>query len=349
MKHNKIIEGNVIYNKRDDYSSVEEIRGYLDCEGADTRGSFPHLTTVGGGLYCEGAYTKGSFPQLTTVGGWLYCSGADTRCSFPQLTTVGGYLDCYGADIRGSFPQLTTVGGYLYCAGADTKSSFPQLTTVGGYLNCRGADIRGSFPKLTTVGGGLDCSETDTKGSFPQLTTVGGYLDCRGADTKGAFPQLTVEHTNTTQARRRVSQAFLDQGFLLSDGILSKIVFTRTSGGVRIHKVVTVGQINETYCIEQDGVFSHGDTLKEARESFVYKVSDRDKSKYSEWTVETKITRKEAIESYRVITGACEAGTRNFVETHAGTDKDEFTVGEVIELTKGQFGNEEYMGFFKKQ
>jgi len=266
-----------------------------------------------------------SFPQLTTVGSYLDCCGADTKCSFPRLTTVGGWLDCSETDTRCSFPQLTTVGRGLYCSGADTKCSFPRLTTVGGTIDCRGAD---------------------TRGSFPQLTTVGGRLYCYGADTKCSFPQLTVENTNTTQARRRVTQAFLDQGFLLSDGILSKIVSTRTSGGVRIHKVVTVGQIKETYCIEQDGVFSHGDTLKEARESFVYKVSDRDKSKYSEWTVETKITRKEAIESYRVITGACEAGTRHFVETHAGTDKDEFTVGEVIELTKGQFGNEEYMGFF---
>jgi len=56
MKHNKIIEGNVIYNQGDDYSSVEEIRGYLDCEGAYTKCSFPHLTTVGGGIYCYGAF-----------------------------------------------------------------------------------------------------------------------------------------------------------------------------------------------------------------------------------------------------------------------------------------------------
>jgi hypothetical protein len=59
------------------------------------------------------------------------------------------------------------------------------------------------------------------------------------------------------------------------------------------------------------------------------------------------MTAKEAIESYRVITGACEAGVRGFVQSQGGLKKT-YTVKEVIKLTKGQYGNEVYAAFFTK-
>ena len=99
------------------------------------------------------------------------------------------------------------------------------------------------------------------------------------------------------------------------------------------------------YCIESDGTYSHGRTIKEAKESLLYKIKDRDKSKYSTWTMDTKITKRQAIESYRVITGACELGVRRFVNQH-GKLKAKYTVSEVIKITKGQYGNREYEKFF---
>ncbi|MDD5542934.1 MAG: hypothetical protein PHX83_07135, partial [Acidobacteriia bacterium] len=278
------------------------------------------------------------------------CSGADTKASFPKLTTVGGGLNCSGADTKASFPKLTTVGGGLDCSGADTKASFPKLTTVGGGLNCSGADTKASFPKLTTVGGGLNCSGADTKASFPKLTTVGGWLDCSGADTKASFPKLTKKECGDAVARARVGRAFIRKGFLFADGILSEIVSTRDlRGGAKVHRIRVVGKTKVAYCIESDGTFSHGDTIKEARESLLYKVSQRDKSAYEGWKLDRNITGRQAVESYRVITGACEKGTRHFVETHLGKLKARYTVQEVINLTRGQYGNEAYTEFFKSK
>jgi len=51
----KKINADVIYDPSFDYSEIEEITGYLDCSGADTKASFPKLTTVGGSLDCRGA------------------------------------------------------------------------------------------------------------------------------------------------------------------------------------------------------------------------------------------------------------------------------------------------------
>lgn len=50
---------------------------------------------------------------------------------------------------------------------------------------------------------------------------------------------------------------------------------------------------------------------------------------------------------YRVITGACEAGTRNFVEG-LSKRKKKYTVAEIIEQTKGQYGNDTFKEFFKQ-
>ena len=102
-----------------------------------------------------------------------------------------------------------------------------------------------------------------------------------------------------------------------------------------------------SYAIEIDGVFSHGDTIKEAKESLLYKISSRDKTAYESWTLDKKITKREAIESYRVITGACESGVRHFVES-IGKTKRRYTVQEIIDITKGQYGNDAYVRFFVK-
>lgn len=47
-----------------------------------------------------------------------------------------------------------------------------------------------------------------------------------------------------------------------------------------------------------------------------------------------------------MVTGACESGTRYFVEQQ-NTVKDNYTIKEIIELTKGQYGNETLVKFLK--
>ena len=49
---------------------------------------------------------------------------------------------------------------------------------------------------------------------------------------------------------------------------------------------------------------------------------------------------------YRVITGACEAGTESFVNSLKDL-KDKYTVREVIEMTEGKYGAEKFKAFFE--
>lgn len=127
---------------------------------------------------------------------------------------------------------------------------------------------------------------------------------------------------------------------IIIDGMLSKVLSRKGD----VLKVSNYGE--ELFVIKKGDIYSHGSTIKEAKESLIYKIGKRDKSAYDKFTLENVLSKEEAIKMYRVITGACEAGTRHFIE-NLTTVKDEYSVNEIIELTKGQYGNEQLVEFFK--
>jgi hypothetical protein len=51
---------------------------------------------------------------------------------------------------------------------------------------------------------------------------------------------------------------------------------------------------------------------------------------------------------YRIITGACRAGTQQFVDS-LGEIKETYTIREIIEMTKGHFGATTFENFFKEK
>ena len=130
---------------------------------------------------------------------------------------------------------------------------------------------------------------------------------------------------------------------IIADGILSQVIKKRGN----IYHVKNYGADKITYLIEEDGVYSYGDTLKEAKESFMYKIVNRDTSQYQSMTLDTVLTKEEAIKMYRVITGACEAGTRYFIENVLKKDIKKASIREIIELTKGQYNCHKLQEFFK--
>ena len=130
---------------------------------------------------------------------------------------------------------------------------------------------------------------------------------------------------------------------IIVDNILSKVISKKGN----IYKVVNHNETVPTYIIKQDDLYSHGRTIKEARDSLIYKISSRDTSKYENLTIDDILSKEECIKMYRAITGACEYGTRSFVEQQK--TKKEYSIKEIIELTQGQFGNETFTKFFNKK
>ena len=199
-------------------------------------------------------------------------------------------------------------------------------------------------------GGGLDLSGTGIT-SLPDNLTVGGYLDLR--DT-GITDTSKVKRTLSAEARRKIAAKrnmmvvweWSNRTYIKVDGIFS-VVDSHHGNVWRAHQL---GDNKQTYIVtDGENHYAHGDTIEEARKDLVYKICDRDKSEYKHLTLDSELTYSEAIECYRVITGACSAGTRNFCENILPQDdkKDKYTIREMIKLTCGQFGHDTFKDFFE--
>ena len=274
--------------------------------------------TVGGSLDLSDTNIT-SLPDNLTVGGWLDLSDTNIT-SLPDNLTVGGSLDLSDTNIT-SLPDNLTVGGSLYLSGTNI-TSLPDNLTVGGWLDLSGTNIT-SLPDNLTVGGWLDLSGTN-------------ITDKEREKVKTPDKQKMFEFNLSVRAKL----SWQNGRYRVFDGIFCEVLRKfknayKVKIGLATKYVVT------------DGVnYAHGDTIKAARKDLMYKISNRDTSAYENYTKDTIVSFEEAIKMYRVITGACEAGTRHFVSGLKEL-KPHYTIAEIIKLTEGQFGNTEFKNFFR--
>ncbi|MDR2917819.1 MAG: hypothetical protein LBV72_00430 [Tannerella sp.] len=258
--------------------------------------------------------------------------------SLPDNFTVGGYLYLEGTGIT-SLPDNLTVGGYLDLEGTGI-TSLPDNFTVGGYLDLRGTGIT-SLPDNLTVGGNLDLEGTGIT-SLPDNLTVGGYLYLEGT---GITDTSNVNKNASTIIQQRVPTFYTwkNRKYIKADEIFSIVVSHKGN----VYKIRQIGNTKERYLItDGNGKWAHGDTLQEAKNDLIYKISNRDKSSYKDLTSGSVLTFEKAIEAYRVITGACSSGTRGFVESRLKEKKEEYSILEIAKMTKGEYGNKSFVEFF---
>lgn len=134
-----------------------------------------------------------------------------------------------------------------------------------------------------------------------------------------------------------------DGKYIKVDGILSKVLSHKGN----VWKVKNIGSNIITYIVTDGFNYAHGNTIKDARESLKYKISDRDTSQYDNLTLESELSMIEMAKCYRVITGACEHGVREFIKTQK--TKPKYKIKEIIDLTKNRFGNNSFSVFFNKK
>jgi hypothetical protein len=165
-----------------------------------------------------------------------------------------------------------TVGGYLYLSSV---TSLPENfnPTVGGDLYLR--------------------SVTSLPENFNP--TVGGDLYLRSV----------TDGSNVKQRKLETNIVKWEEKYILIDGIFTKIVSKKGN----IYVVKKLNSLKEFYLVT-DGKFthSHGDTLKEAKEDFKFKVMSEKLKKYP-ITKDTIIT----VPYYRIITGSCKLGVADWM------------------------------------
>ena len=204
----------------------------------------------------------------------------------------------------------------------------------GGSLDLYNTAIT-SLPDNLVVGGSLYLQGTAIT-SLPDNLVVGGSLYLQG-----------TQITDTSNVNRNAPTLYEwnNKKYIKIDGIFSVV----DSHHGNVYKVHQIGNKKQMYVVgDGNGKWAHGETIDKARKDLIYKISNRDKSAYKNLKLDSLLTFEEAIECYRVITGSCAAGTKDYVENRLPKPhKDKYSIREIIELTKGEYASSEFEKFFK--
>ena len=195
-------------------------------------------------------------------------------------------------------------------AGIST-SQFYGKEKVGGYLDLR---------SLTSIPEGFN-------------PTVGDFLYLRSG-LKATYKKLPSGYLLTWQ----------DGKYLLADGIFTEVISHRGN----VYHVRQIASEKIIYLVtDGNGKWSHGETLKEAKNDLMFKISNRTKDDYKNLKLTDVLSFEDAIMCYRVITGACSFGTKDFVTNRLKNKQKAYSIKDIIKVTKGEYGNQTFSNFFK--
>ena len=259
--------------------------------------------------------------------GSLYLSGTEIT-ALPDNLTVGGNLYLSGTGIT-ALPDNLTVGGGLDLRGTGI-TELPDNLTVGGSLYLRDTKIT-ALPDNLTVGGNLYLSGTEIT-ALPDNLTVGGNLYLKG-----------TKITNPT-VKKLCQGDYVPGKYLYADGILTHVKKKKKIGEYTLF----IGKIPNRNVIFDGKHYAHCRNFRDGVGDLLFKsAADRGADQYRGISLDDSFTVEELKTMYRVITGACKAGTEFFVNSLKDL-KDEYTGREAIEMTKGQYGAERFQAFFER-
>ncbi len=297
----------------------------------------------------NGDYSKlaasGDLSQLAASGDYsqLAASGDSSK-----LAASG---DSSKLAASGDLSKLAASGDSSKLAASGDLS---KLAASGDYSQLAAS---GHFSKLAASG---DLSKLASSGEKSVISAIGVYSIARAkigswitlAEYKyvGSHYEVDFVKTEYVDGKRIKEDTFYTlcnhefKEYGKFDGIECAIISHKKD----VYKVKNFENEKESYIVEKDGIYSHGDTLKQAKEDLIYKISNRDTSSYEKLTLDSEVTFEEAVKMYRVITGACEVGTKHFVSM-LDKIKKKYTIAEIIQLTEGQYGSDNFKRFFEKK
>ena len=273
--------------------------------------------------------------------------------ALPENLTVGGGLDLSGTQIT-ELPENLTVGCGLDLSGTQI-TELPENLTVGGWLDLSGTQIT-ALPENLTVGCGLDLPGTQIT-ELPENLTVGGWLDLSGTQITALPENLTVggglylsetpifKIRNTLKYRKLKEAEYVPGKYLYVDEILTHIKRKKKVGKYTYY----IGKIQNQNVIFDGERYAHCKDFQSGVRDLEFKAEkDRGAEQYKNLYLSSTVTYEKAIKMYRIITGACQAGTEHFL---AGLKeiKPEYTIAEIIKLTKGNYGARTFEEFFAKK
>ena len=190
--------------------------------------------------------------------------------------------------------------------------------------------------------------------SLPEGLSVGGYLDLRGTNITSLPEGLCVggdlywpDHLVNIGTYKKLepeTPTYVEGRFIWADGILTPIKKIIHIGNY----LFFVGRIPHRNVVSDGVYFAHCDKFADGIVDLKIKINGQDTSRFYSLRYDTVLTPEEAIEAYRVITGACAQGTRLFLDKIGNEAHKTHTVREIIELVGTNYGFADFARFIKK-
>lgn len=144
------------------------------------------------------------------------------------------------------------------------------------------------------------------------------------------------------KVNRLINGDYVEGVYLYADGILTHIKSERRVGKYAVY----IGKIPGRNVVYDGEHYAHCNKLRDGIADLAFKkAKDRGAEQFKDLTLDSVLRPVEAIPMYRIITGACQQGTERFVQS-LGKLKESYTVREMIEITKGQYGWDRLREFF---
>ena len=214
-----------------------------------------------------------------------------------------------------------------------TLEQCKEMKDREGNLDLSNTNIT-ALPDNLTVGGWLCLSGTNIT-ALPDNLTVGGWLDLSDTNI-----------TNPNNYKKLNEGDYVPKRYIVADGNLTHIKSKRTlpNGYTYYH-----GKIKGTNVLTDGEFYSHCKSIKDGMRDIAFKkLKDRGQKQFKNLTLDSVLKTDDMINMYRIITGACQQGTENFVNS-LGRLKSEYTVREAIEITKGQYHANIFEDFFNQE
>lgn len=295
------------------------------------------VTHVDGSLYLNHTSIS-SLPTNLYVDGSLHISGTPIT-TLPEGLCVRGSVDADKTYIT-HISDNTIVGVNVYTSGVP---SFGKNVMICGRLRI--------YPPSSVHSGVCRISDK-YYGHHPFISRPTPYMkemylreDTIIGDGVWCGMYYELDSTKTHIDVDLPLGDYVEGKYIRADGIITPIKSTRQVAGYTVYKGLFKG-----YNVITDGeYYAHCGTIKDGIGVIEYKRrQDRVVQEYKSLTINSVVDRDYAIGMYRAITGACEQGTRTFVDSLGDSIKDTYTIGEIIELTDGRYGSEKFKAFFDK-
>ena len=350
-----------------------EVEYWINISGTNIE-ELPEDTKFGLSLYINEMKKPFSFPKVLKVNGRFECRFTTIKrmpeelhvkeeCVFshskfdklPKVMEVINTLNLYETPTTELSEGLKEVYGYLTIYGTNISKLNDNLVIYSDLFLGR-TPIK-ELSKGLIIGRILDLSNTNLN-DYSNLHKVCSrfiidkekYEEIKDKLAKHSKKETCFNNEISVTFEPNYKGAYLFENengkYINADYIFSKIVEQKGN----VYHIQLGKDEGITYLItDGEGRWAHGRTLETAKADLLYKTTNRDESDYENLSLDSELSFEDAIVCYRVVTGACSFGTRDFIEHRLGENKKaKYTIKEIISLTEGEYGNEDFREFFCK-